>query len=151
MEAMVVRMNKFFQRLFLFEKCEIKAKLSKQQIVSRVKAFIDYEHTDYYGSVSADGFFIGEKNIKHITVGHTKNSFAPVAKAKIIEEDGITTVSIVLRMHLLVMILFTPFYVVSLLTVVMFPFVWILLYFAFLRPAKKLKQQIENLLTESDL
>ena len=52
MEVMVVRMNKFFQRLFLFEECEIKTKLSKKQIVSRVKAFVDYEHTDYYGSVS---------------------------------------------------------------------------------------------------
>ena len=151
MEVMVVRMNKFFQRLFLFEECEIKTKLSKKQIVSRVKAFVDYEHTDYYGSVSEDGFFIGEKNRKHITGGHTQNSFAPVAKAKIIEENGITSVSIVLRMHLLAMILFAPFYIVSLLTVVMFPFVWILLYFAFLKPTKKLKQQIENLLTESDL
>ena len=148
---MAVRMNKFFQRLFLFEKCEIKTKLSKQQILSRVTSFVDFEHSDYYGSVSECGFFIGEKNIKHFTGGHTQNAFAPIAKAKIIEENGITSVSMVLRMHLIAMILFIPFYVVSLLTVVMFPLIWILLYFAFLKPTKKLKQQIENLLTESDL
>ena len=147
---MVVRMNKFFQRLFLFEKCEIKTKLSKQEILNRVTSFVDYEHTDYYGSVSECGFFIGEKNRKHFTGGHTQNSFAPVAKAKITEENGITSVSIVLRMHLMVMILFIPFYVVSLLTIVMFPLVWIWLYFAFIKPAKKLKEQIENLLKESD-
>ena len=147
---MVVRMNKFFQRLFLFEKCEIKTKLSKQEILNRVTSFVDYEHTDYYGSVSECGFFIGERNSKHFTGGHTQNSFAPVAKAKITEENGITSVSIVLRMHLMVMILFIPFYVVSLLTIVMFPLVWILLYFAFIKPTKKLKEQIENLLLESD-
>ncbi len=143
-------MNKFFQRLFLFEKCEIKTKLSKQQVLSRVTSFIDSEHTDYYGSVSEDGFFIGEKNRKHITGGHTQNSFAPVAKAKIIEENGIISISMVLRMHLLVLILFIPIYIASLLTIVMFPFVWILLHFAFVKPTKKLKQQIENLLIESD-
>ena len=147
---MVVRMNKFFQRLFLFEKCEIKTKLSKQEILNRVTSFVDYEHTDYYGSVSECGFFIGEKNIKHITGGHTQNSFAPVAKAKIIEENGVASVSMVLRMHLIVMILFIPFYVLSLLTVVLFPFVWIFLHFALVKPSRKLKQQIEDLLIEYD-
>ena len=150
MEATVVHMNKFFQRLFLFEKCGIKTKLSKQQILTRVTSFLGCEHTDYYGSVSEYGFFIGEKNRKHFTGGRTQTSLAPVAKAKITEENGITSVSIVLRMHLMVMILFIPFYVVSLLTIVMFPLVWILLYFAFIKPTKKLKEQIENLLLESD-
>ena len=150
MEATVVHMNKFFQRLFLFEKCGIKTKLSKQQILTRVTSFLDYEHTDYYGSVSEYGFFIGEKNRKHFIGVQTQNSFAPIAKAKIIEENGITSVSMVLRMHILVMILFAPIYVVSLLTIVMFPFVWVLLHFAFVKPTKKLKQQIENLLVESD-
>ena len=147
---MVVRMNKFFQRLFLFEKCEIKTKLSKQVILNRVTSFVDYEHADYYGSVSACGFFIGEKHRKYFTGGHIHNSIAPVAKAKITEGNGITSVSIVLRMHLMAMILFIPVYVMSLLTIVMFPLVWILLYFAFIKPTKKLKEQIENLLVESD-
>lgn len=56
----------------------------------------------------------------------------------------------VLRMHLIVMILFIPFYVLSLLTVVTFPLVWILLHFALVKPSKKLKQQIEDLLIEYD-
>ena len=144
-------MNKFFQRLFLFEKCEIQTKFSKQQVLNRVTSFINYEHMDYYGSVWEDGFFIGEKNRKHITGGHTQNSFAPVAKAKIIEENGVTTVSMVLRMHLLVLILFIPIYIALLLTIVLSPFVWILLYFAFVKPAKKLKLSIENLLVENEI
>ena len=148
---MVVRMNKFFQKLFLFEKCEMKTKLSKQEILNRVTSFVDYEHTDYYGSVSECGFFIGERNRKHFTGGHTQTSFAPVAKAKIIEENGVTTVSMVLRMHLLVLILFIPIYIALSLTIVLFPFVWILLYFAFVKPAKKLKLSIENLLVENEI
>ena len=75
-------MNKFLQRLFLVEKYEIQTKLSKQQILNNIKAFADPEYTDYYGSISECGFFIGEKNRKHFLVGYSQNSFAPVAKAK---------------------------------------------------------------------
>jgi len=144
-------MNQFFQRLFLFEKCEIQTKLSKQQILNRVKSFADFEDADYYCSVLEDRFFIGEKSRKHFVGGHSQNSFAPVATAKITEKDGSTTVSMVLRMNLLVLILFVPFYVLSLLTIVLFPLVWVLLYFAFVKPTKRLKQLIENLLTENEV
>ncbi len=139
-------MNKFLQRLFLFEKCEIKTKLSKKEILKKIDSFADPEYTYYYGSISEDGFFIAEKNIKHFTGGHSQNSFAPVAKAKITESDGMTTVSMVIRMNLLVLILFAPIYFISLLTVFFFPFMLILLYFAFVKPAKRLKEAIENLL-----
>ena len=142
-------MNHFFQRLFLFEKYDIQTGLSKKQILNRVESFAKYED-DYYCSVSENGFFIGEKSRKHFSGGYIQNSFAPVAKAKIIEKDGITTVSMVLRMHLLVWILVVPFYILSLLTIVLFPLEWILLHFAFVKPKKRLKQLIENLLIEND-
>ncbi|MBR7117146.1 MAG: hypothetical protein IKC87_05500 [Clostridia bacterium] len=139
-------MNKILQRLLLFEKFEIKTKLSKQQILDRVKSFADPGYTDYYGSISESGFFIGEKPLKHSTFVHTKNSFAPVVKAKIVEKDGISTVSIVVRMHLLVLILFIPMYVASLFTIVMFPLVLLFLHFTFVKPAERLKREVENLL-----
>lgn len=144
-------MNKFLQRLFLFEKYNIQTKLSKQQILNRVKSFKDSQYTDYYGSISESGFFIGEKVMKHSAFVRTRNSFAPVAKAKIVEKDDISTVSIVVRMHLLVLILFVPLYVMSLLTIVMFPLVLLFLHFTFVKPAKRLKQEIENLLMEDVL
>lgn len=144
-------MNKFFQRLFLFEKYEIQTKLSKQQILDKIKSFADPEYTDYYGSISECGFFIGEKNRKFFSGGHSQNSFAPVAKAKIVEKDSITTVSMIIRMNLLVMILFAPIYVMSLLTIVLFPLVLLFLHFAFVKPAKRLKQEIENLLMGSEI
>ena len=144
-------MNKFLQRLFLVEKYEIQTKLSKQQILNNIKSFADPEYTDYYGSISECGFFIGEKNRKHFLVGHSQNSFAPVAKAKTVEKDGITTVSMIIRMNLLVMIFFAPIYVMSLLTIVLFPFMLLFLHFTFAKPAKRLKQEIEALLTDNEI
>jgi len=144
-------MNKFLQRLFLFEKCDIKTKLSKKEILQKIDSFADPEYTNYYGSISEDEFFIAEKNIKHFNGGHSHNSFAPVAKAKITESDGMTTVSMVIRMNLLALILFAPIYLVSLLTVVLFPFMLILLRFAFVKPAKRLKEKFEDILMTDDI
>ena len=144
-------MNKFFQRLFLFEKCEIQTKLSKQQVLNRIKSFADPHYTDYYGRISENGFFVAEKPIKHHSFLRTHNSFAPVARGKVTEKDGVTTVSMVLRMHLLVWILFIPVYIVSFLSVFLFPLFWIVLYFAFVKPSKRLKQSIEGLLIENEI
>ena len=144
-------MKKILKRLFLFNKYSIQTKLSKQQILDRVKSFADPEYTDYYSGTSERGFFIGEKFIKHSEFIHTRNSFAPIAKGTIVENNGVTTVSIITRMHLLTLIPFSIIYVVSLLTVVLFPFVLLLLHFAFVRPQKRLEQEIENLLMADDL
>ncbi len=141
-------MNKYFARLFLFEKFVIQTKLSKKQILTKVMAFADPEYNDYYGSISEDGFFVAEKNIKHFTGGHSRNSFAPTAKATITEKDGISTVSVVLRMNIPALILFAPFYFISLLLVLPFPFMLILLHFAYVKPSGRLKEALEDLLTE---
>ena len=146
-----MNMNKFLQRFFLFEKCEIQTKLSKREILERVEAFADIEHSSYYGKTLESGFVIGEKFIKHYEFVHTRNSFAPVAKANIVEKDDISTVSIVVRMHLLILILFVPIYVMSLLTIVMFPLVLLFLHFTFVKPAKRLKREIEKLLTDNKI
>lgn len=99
---------------------------------------------------NADSLLV-KKNIKHSVFMHTKNSFAPIAKGTIVENNEVTTVSIITRMHLLVLIIFAPLYVISLLTVVLFPFMLLLLHFAFVRPQKRLEQEIENLLMDNDL
>ena len=137
--------------VFFFEKCEIKTKLSKKVILKKIDSWADPEYTDYYGSISEGGFFIAEKNRKYFTGGHIQNPFAPVATAKITESEGMTTVSMVIRMNLLVLILFAPIYIISLLTVVLFPFMLILLYYAFIKPAKRLKETIENLLISDSI
>ena len=145
-------MNKFFQRLLLFEKCEIKTKLSKKEILKKIKSFADSKYnSDYYGRIYENGFVIAERYIKQYAVGHSRNSFAPVAKAKIAESDNITTVSMVIRMNFLVQIGFAPIWFISMFTIVLLPFMLILLHFAFIKPAKRLKEEIENLLREDGI
>ena len=134
--------------MLLFEKFEIQTSLSKKEILKKVKSFADPKYTDYYGSISENGFFIGEKNIKYYTGGHSTNSFAPIAKAEINEKEGISSVSVVIRMNILVLVLFVPIYLVSLFLIIPFPIVLAILYFAFIKPAKRLKTILEELLLE---
>ena len=69
-------------------------------------------------------------------------------KAKIDEKDGYSSVSVVLRMNILVLILFAPIYLISLFLIVPFPVMLIILYFAYIKPAKRLKETLEDLLLE---
>lgn len=138
--------NKFLRWLLLYEKFEIETKLSKEEIQKRIISFANSESTNYYGNISENGFFIAEKCNKHFVVVHYRNSFAPVAKAKITEKDGISTISVVIRMNILVLLLFAPIYFASLLTVVLFLFMRVFLYFTFLKPSKRLKKSINETL-----
>ena len=142
-------MNKHLQRLFLFEKLVIETKLSKKEILKKIESFADPEYTDYYTSVSEDGFFIAEKNIKSNGAGFSKNSFAPIAKAKIEEKDGITSVKVLLRMNILVLVLFAPIYFLSLILIFPFPIMLIIMYFAFVKPSERLKETLEDLVLEN--
>ena len=141
-------MNKHLQHLLLFETCRFQTKLPGREIVKRIESFLDPFHTNYYGSTWEDGFYIAEKNRQTSMGVRTQNSFAPVVTGKITEQDGITTVSMVFRMNILAMILFIPFYVASLITVIMFPLMLLLLYFAFVKPVERLKDTISSLLVE---
>lgn len=141
-------MNKHIQHLFLFEKLDIQTKLSKKAIHRRVRDFVEFESDDYYGKISDDGFSVFEKSIKRFWWGHTKNSFAPMAKAKIDEKDGYTTVSVVFRMHPIIIVLFVPMYILFVLTVILLPLLLGLLYVFFFRRIKKLKGILEELLSE---
>ena len=124
--------------------------MPKKRILKKIGSFVDPEYNNYYGWTSEDGFVIAEKNMKHYIGGHSQNSFAPVARAKITESDGMTTISMVIRMNIFVMFVIVPLYLISLFTVVLFPFMHILLHFAFFKPAKRLKETVETLLSEDD-
>jgi hypothetical protein len=143
--------KKFFQIFLPFQKFEIQTALPKAEIVRRVRDFADPEYTGYYGKTSDDGFWIAEPCIKHSGFGSSRNSFAPVATAKISETDGISTVKVIVRMRLLVMLIAIPIYLISILTLVLFPFMFLLMYFAFVRPADKLKKELEVLLSENPI
>ena len=138
-------MHKILQKLFLFEKFEIQTKLSKQEILKRIDSISDPEYGDYYAGVLENGFIIAEQNIKYFGGGRSQNSFAPVAKATMIEKDGMTVISVTLRMNLLVHALFLPIYILLLLAIFTIPIIYIIMHFAFFKPAKRLKTAMENL------
>ena len=143
-------MNKFFQRLFLLEMCEIRTRLTKGQIQQRILDFTEFE-TDYRSGTTKNGFFIAEKVMHSSSFGGVRNSFVPVAKATVTESDGITTVSILFRMNLFTHITFLPFYFISILTLVLLPFTCFLIYIGFLRPKKRLKNHLTELLTDNSI
>lgn len=141
----------FFQIFLPFQKFEFQTALPKAEILRRVRDFADLEYTGYYGGIRDDGFWIAEPCSKHTGFGSSHNSFAPVATAKISENNGISTVNGIVRMRLLAMPIVIPIYLISILTLVLFPFMFLLMYFAFVRPADKLKKELEVLLSENPM
>ena len=134
--------KKFFQIFLPFQKFEFQTALPKAEILRRVRDFSEPEYTGYYGGIRDDGFWIAEPCVKHLSFGSSHNSFAPVASAKISENDGLSTVKGIVRMRIPVMLIVIPIYLM------MFPFIFLLLHFAFVRPANKLKKELEVLLSE---
>ena len=147
------RISKILQKLFFFEKTEFKTKLSKHEINKRIGRFLQTEREDYNGFITDEGFFVAEKHIKHYAIGvlgtrKKQNSFAPRLKATITQDDKYTTVQFVLRMNILMYFLWMPIYLIFMFTVLMFPLVYLFMYFAFIRPANRLREQLEDLLIQ---
>ena len=71
-------MHKVLQRLFLFEKFEMKTKLSKEEACQKLKSFIADNKGKYYGHISEKKFFISRKSITYHRFGRSQNPFAPL-------------------------------------------------------------------------
>lgn len=143
-------MNVFLRTLLLFDKFEIKTKLTPEEIDEKVGYFARIKNDDYYADTEDNGFYIAEKFIKHQGFITSKNSFAPIATAKYKVDEGVTTVSVIIHMRLPVAIIFVPIYLLSLASIVPFPFMLLISYFSFVRPAEKLKDILEYLVAEND-
>lgn len=133
--------------MFLFRSFEIKTTLSSHEVLDKVNALIECETDKYYGRTTRDGFFMGENSRKYYMGGSSQNSFAPVAKATVSTENGVTTVAGTIRMHLIVLILFAPVYLVSLILILPCVLIHLLLHFCFFKPAKRLEETLEYLLS----
>jgi hypothetical protein len=156
-------MHKILQKLLFIEKFEIKTKISKE----RAKTILKMEAAktgDYRTYFSENVFCVAEKTRKSLVFGSIHNSFAPVAVGKLSEQDGMTVISGLIRMRLLVCL---PWYLVCLFSVLAviaavvglavgevklligipcFLFCYGLPFFAFGRPAKRLKTFLERVL-----
>ncbi len=156
-------MNKILQKILLIEKFEIKTKLSKER-VQRILELETRQNYDYRTCFSEKGFCVAEKTRKYSGFVRTNNSFAPVATAKFSEQDGMTVISVLIRMRLFVCLLWYPLCLFSVFAAIaaviglivgdvellvgipIFLFFFGLPLFAFGRPAKRLKAFLENLL-----
>jgi len=99
---------------------------------------------DYYGRFTEDGFFVAERSRKYFAFGRVSNSMAPIARARVEERDGKTVISVLMRMKLPVLVVLAPVYVLLCLAIIPLPFLFLILHFAFFRPASRL----QNLLRE---
>ena len=133
--------------LFLFHRFRLQTKLTKEEILKRVERFVIESKSDY------DGWGKIEEPFKSFMLfGGFRNSFAPVAVAKIVEANGVTTVSCLLRMNIIIQILMVPIYLSMFFYVFMAPvslIFLVLLHCAFFHPAKRLKKALINILTEN--
>ena len=124
-------MKRFFKKLiemiFLFHKFSFQTKLSKEEISKRVGLFISGNSTDYYGWVKENGFYVAKRASKSLIILHIAMSFAPVASAKITIEEDITTVSVLLRMHIVVWIIVLLIFFVILISYIVWSPVFLLI------------------------
>ena len=141
-------MHKLLRRLFLFDVFSLKTKLPAETVLSRIASLADPEYSDYHGHLTSFGFVLAENSLKHSEGVTVHNSFTPVAVGRVNEENGMTTVSGIIRMNLAALIPFAIIYVCSLFSLVFFPVMHILLHFAFYKPARRMKKALERLLTE---
>ena len=135
-------MNKFFQRLFLFEKYEMKTMLTKDQ----VKRYIDNNtspsprESDYFSVIEWDDIFISEHPVKYYLGGSSKNSFVPIFKGTVQDAERGSVVSGVIRMNIIVHAIVLPIYLLSLLTIVTFPIMYLFLHFSYFKHVKRMKE-----------
>ncbi len=142
--------KKLIEMLFLFHKFSFQTKLSKDEISKRVGLFISGNSTDYYGWVKENGFYVAKRAFKSLIILHIANSFATVAWAKITVEEETTTVSVLLSMNIIVWIIaLLMVFAILISQIVWYPVFLLIMYFAFFRPAKRLKEKLESLLTEN--
>lgn len=139
--------RKISEMIFLFHKFSFQTKLPKNKISERAGLFMSGD--DYYGSLRENGFYIGKRPYKSFIIGHARNSFAPVFIGKITDESDVVTVSVIIRMSILVWIITLMLSVVFLISIVFYPLFLLVMYFAFFRPAKKMKEELVALLCEN--
>lgn len=143
-------MNKDIQWFLLFNKLKILTKLPEKEISKRLNKFISINHGCYKGRVSSTDFYITEHNIKGSPGGHSHNSFAPTADGVLTKENGMTSVLVTLKMNPFVFVFFAHVYYLSMLLILPFPIMYSIAYFGYIKPAKKLKNALEDLFTEED-
>ena len=87
---------------------------------------------------------VRRKTLKFIVVRLVSSILLRLTKLS----DNEREVTVTLRMHAAVLVLFMPMYIASLITLILFPFAYLLAYIGFVRPSRKLKDAIINIVSD---
>lgn len=168
-------MKKLLWWLLPFEKYKIRTKSAKEAVLHQAVCVGDFGCGSYYSHALKNGFVIAEKTVKGFLIGRAQNSFAPVAHVKMREEDGVTVLSVLVRMRVFVCAIFLPLYLLFLMTFLIgitelivgvaggaanangladlpslllpWPVLQAVCYIAFKRPAKRMKELLYTLVS----
>lgn len=166
-------MKRLLITLLPFDFFNLDTSLAPAEILDRTYAIINGWHSSYYGNRTGNGFVLAQRVRRYFAGGRIHNSFAPVAYAKFKQAPGKTEISVKVMPYPFVCLILFPIYAMFLLAFLLsvialiidlvtliaggsdfiglwegllfFPILWVLLFFTFKRPAKKLK----NLLKEA--
>ncbi len=169
--------SKIFKSLLFFDRFCIRTKMTPARINRSIRMLVDPGFGKYFGWASDEGFAVSDKPFKYTAgVMRSRNAFAPVAKGRYTIDGEYTNVTVTVRMSLFAAIVFYSLYFISMLgallglymlifesratfqslddasvmlsCLALFPILFVTGHLAFTRPAKRLRDEIERIITE---
>ena len=138
-------LNRFVEFLLLRKRIKIKSKTSQDGILAKVEQIADNTPEVMLYRMTKSSFFISEKYSEAVPGGYSRDAFAPIIKARLSQEDGITCIKVVIRPSILVYLLYLPIHILSVCLIVTMPLAYIFTR-AFFERASILSDKLENLL-----
>lgn len=168
---------KILKNLLFFDRFCIRTKMTPARINRSIKMLVCPGFGKYFGWSSDEGFVIKDKPFKYTAgVMRSRNSFVPFAKGRYHTDGEFTNVNVTLRMNLFVSVIFYSMYLSSIIAFIFglymlifesratfqnpydtsmmlsclafFPILIAIGNFAFTRPAKRLREEIERIISE---
>lgn len=139
--------NKFADFILLRKRLVIKTKRSKDDVLNRIEQIADNSPETMLWKLKKSGFTICEKYTETFTDGYFKNSFAPVVKAKLLQDDGATVIKGAIRPSIFTYLLYLPFHIASVCLIITIP-ITLIITRAFYERASILYEKLEYLLLE---
>ncbi|MBR3680664.1 MAG: hypothetical protein IKL79_01515 [Clostridia bacterium] len=140
-------LNKFVEFLLLRKRVKIKSKISRDGILAKVEQIADNTPEVMLYRMTRNGFFISEKYTEAVPGGYSKDAFAPIIRARLSQEEGVTLINVAIRPNFLVYLVYLPIHIISICLVVTIPIAYIFTR-AFFERANILSDKLENLLLE---
>ena len=168
---------KILKKLLFFDRFSIKTKMTPARISRSIKMLVAPGFGKYLGWASDEGFVVRDKPFKYTAgIMRSRNAFVPVAKGHYDTDGEYTNVTVTIRMNLFVSVIFYFLYLASALAFIIglymlifesratfqspddtsmmlsclafFPILIAIGNFAFTRPAKRLREEIERIISE---